>query len=60
MYLNCFLPKTVAFLHKNHALSDEEIHQLEKVSFRKAYTKKEVIIQQGEVQTDLLFVRSGV
>lgn len=60
MPTNQFLPQTTAFLQKNHVLSNEEIEQLQKVSFRKSYNKKEVIIQQGEIQTDLLLVRTGV
>ena len=60
MPVKTFLPETIAFLQKNHPITDEEIRQLENISFRKSYPKKSVIVQQGEVQTDLLFVRSGV
>ncbi|MFT7482187.1 MAG: CRP-like cAMP-binding protein [Oceanospirillaceae bacterium] len=60
MSANQLLPQTIAFLRQNHPISDEEIKQLQKVSFRKSYNKKEVIVQQGKTQMDLLFVRSGI
>lgn len=58
--MNNFLPQTISFLQKNHSISAEEIQQLQQVSFRKTYARKEIIIQHGEVQRDLIFVRSGI